>query len=154
MTDKQHFIDYLQSVRHAVLATSDHDGNPWTTNLFIGASSSGRVYFISSEDAEHSLHILQNASVSLAAAWFDENDVTNRKGVQIFGTCHKAESNDEINEGVRLHNEHYPVFANRITVDWIREGNSAVWVIEPTRAKYWDDEHFGNNGVREIEFSV
>jgi uncharacterized protein YhbP (UPF0306 family) len=143
--------EFLQSQRILSISKVDDGGTPYATPLFVGLSDDLKLYFVSPKDAEHSQHLLQNSTVAFSMAWHLQGDFSNRKGVQGKGTCQLAES-EEIEIGVSLHNKNYPQFAERITPDYIREGNSAIWVIEPKWIKYWDDELYGNGGTKEFNF--
>ena len=151
---KSDLIGFLKSQRVLAIATQGK-GELWIANVFMGADDDGRIYFISNEETKHSEHILENGQVAFSAAWFKEGDHLDRKGVQGVGTCRIAISDDEISMGVQLHNENYPEFTERITVDWIRseENKSRVWVIDSIFIKYWDDALLGQDGTEEFSFS-
>jgi len=148
----EHLAQFLQSQRLLVLATQ---GDPvWVTNLLYCFGKDMKLYFISGIDTEHSQHIMARPSVAFSTAWYNKNDHTDRKAVQGKGTCRMAVLDEEINEGVTLHNKNYPEFAERLTVDYIKsaDNSSEVWVVEPYYIKHWDDELYGSNGTKEFTF--
>jgi uncharacterized protein YhbP (UPF0306 family) len=142
---------FLKSQRLLVIASQD--GEPWVCNVFYGLSKNGNLYFASPKDALHSQQIIKNPQVAFSAAWYNKDDHMDRKAVQGKGVCFIAESDEDITEGIALHNLYFPEFADRITFDWIKEDeNRAVWVLTPSYVKFWNDELYGTNGTEEFSF--
>lgn len=137
-----------------VIASSDESG-PWIANVYFCADDSGELYFISPEKNRHSQMILQNPNVAFSVAWFDSNNHKNRKGVQGLGTCHIAESEEEIEIGVGLYSANFPESKERITAEWVHtnEWGSKVWILKPSYMKYWDDELYGDDESKEFVIS-
>ena len=136
-----------------VIASRD-EKDVWVANVYFGVDEKSTIYFISPEDNKHSKMILKNPNVAFSIAWFDPNNHKNRKAVQGLGVCRSAESEEEIITGVKLHNQSFPEFKEKITVEWIRtnEWESRVWVIEPTYMKFWNDELYGDEEAKEFSF--
>ena len=135
------------------MAIASHDENKvWLANVYIGTDEKGLIYFISPEDTKHSRMILKNPQVAFSIAWFDPINHKNRKAVQGLGVCRIAENKNEIEVGIKLHNQNFPEFKERITVDWIHTNKlgSKVWVLKPTYMKYWDDEIYGDDESEEF----
>lgn len=149
MKDKENLREFLASQRLPVIASSGED--LWAFNVFYGMGKDFRLYFVSSTETKHARQIMRNPRVAFSIAWFNPNDHSDRKAVQGQGVCRIAETDDEIEEGVALHNKYYPEFREEITPDWVKRADNdfRVWVIEPT-LKYWDDELFGEEGTREF----
>lgn len=145
---------FLQSQQLLVIA-SHNEKDIWVANVYFGANEKGTIYFISPDDNTHSRMIRNNPQVAFSVAWFDPNNHTNRKAIQGLGTCRPAQHEEEIAAGVRLHNQHFPEFKERITVDWIHnnEWGSRVWVLTPTYMKYWDDQYYGEAESQEFHLS-
>lgn len=143
---------FLRSQQLLTIAT--HNGKtPWTANAFYCVDENKHLYFISSKETNHMQHILKDPEMAFNIAWYNPNDHTDRKAIQGRGLCYQAKSEKEIARGVHLHNQRYPEFAEKITVDWITDtdNDSCVWVIKPRYVKFWNDTLFGEDGVREIE---
>jgi len=140
-----HILPFLKSQKLMALACADGD-DLWIANVYVGVDDDGSIYFVSPEDTTHSQMILKNPRVAFSFAWFDPGDHRNRKAIQGKGTCRIA-SKEETNAGVHLHNQNFPEFKERITVEWIatNEFTSRVWILEPEYVKYWDDELFGED---------
>lgn len=134
-----------------VVATNDQK-DVWVANVYFGADESGTLYFISPEDTKHSQMIPKNPQVAFSIAWYNPKNHADRKAVQGLGTCRPAENENEIATGVRLHNQNFPEFKKRITMDWIysNEYGSKVWILKPTYIKYWDDEVYGKEESEEF----
>ena len=145
---------FIRSQRLLAIASHDEKG-PWIANVYFGVDDAGRIYFISPEDAGHSLMILKDPQIAFSTAWFDPSDHGNRKAIQGKGVCRLASGDEEVTTGVRLHNENFPEFKEKVRVEWIRtnEWKSKVWVIEPRYMKYWDDEVYGDDESEEFTFN-
>ena len=149
----------LKFLRHQKLMNiACHNGNDiWSANVYVGADDRGSIYFVSPEATKHSEMILKNPNVAFSFAWFDPMNVKNRKAIQGLGTCRIAAgsgdpTHNEVEIGVRLHNENFPEFKEKITIDWIQtnEWGSKIWVLKPTFMKYWDDEVYGEEESEEF----
>lgn len=99
--------------------------------------------------------ILENPTVAFSAVWFEKGNHKNRKGIQGLGICRLAETRNDIEMGVKLHNQNFPEFKNKITVEWIHsnEWGSSVWILKPASIKYWDDELYEDDESKEFIFS-
>jgi uncharacterized protein YhbP (UPF0306 family) len=130
------------------------DTDVWVANVYIVVDGGGKIYFVSSENTKHSKMILKNPNVSFSISWFDPGNHKNRKAIQGLGVCKPAENDDGIKIGVDLHNQNFPEFKKRITVDWVikNDTGSKVWVLKPRYMKYWDDELYGIDGTKEFIF--
>lgn len=147
--DKE-LLKFLKSQRVMVLAT--YDGEPWVTNIYFGVNDAGRIYFISNKETLHGEHILKNEKVAFSTVWFNQNDIKDRIGIQGRGVCKVADTDENIKEGVEIHNNLYPEFASVITFRWAKMFGYRVWYIDPTYIKFWNDKLFGLEGFREYKF--
>ncbi len=144
-------LEFIKSQRLMVIASPDWEG-VWVANVYIGMDDKGLIYFISPDNNKHGELMLKNPKIAFSIAWFDANNHKNRKAIQGLGVCRPAENEEEIKTGVSLHNQNFPEFKSRITVDWIHtnEWGSKVWVLKPSYIKYWDDELYGDDECKEF----
>lgn len=147
-------LDFLNNQKLMAIACTDENG-PWVANVYYGIDDRGAIYFISRQKNRHSEAIVKDPCVAFTVAWFDPADHKNRKAVQGLGVCRIADNEDEIRAGIVLHNQNFPEFKERITVEWIHanEYGSCVWVLEPTYMKCWDDALYGEDESREFFIS-
>jgi len=147
-------LKFIESQKLMVIASHD-EKEIWVANVYIGTDEKGHIYFISPENNRHSQMILKSPEIAFSIAWFDPTNHKNRKAVQGLGSCRPAENEDEIKTGVKLHNQNFPEFKERITVDWIHNNQwgSRVWVLKPAFLKYWDDELYGDDETREFNLN-
>ncbi len=145
--------EFIQSQKLMVIAVANGK-DVWIANVYFGVDENGALYFVSPEDTKHSKMILNNPNIAFSIAWFDSHNHRNRKAVQGKGICRPTENEEEIATGVKLHNENFPEFKERITVEWIHynEWNSKIWVLKPMYIKYWDDELYGSEEFEEFTF--
>mgnify|MGYP001558859971 FL=1 len=134
-----------------IIASCD-EKDVWVANVYFGVDEKATIYFVSSKDTKHSQMILKNPKVAFSIAWFDTSNHKNRKAVQGLGVCRPAESEEEIINGVKLHNQNFPEFKEKITVEWIHNNawGSKIWVLKPSYMKYWDDEIYGDDESEEF----
>ncbi len=147
-------LEFLKNKKLLIIASTNND-EVWIANVYFSTDEKGLLYFISPEDSKHSKMILKNPKIAFSVTWFDENNHKNRKAIQGLGICRPAQNEEEIIVGVRLHNENFPEFRERITIDWIHENEwgSKVWVLQPSYIKYWDDELYGDDETEEFYLS-
>ncbi|MDO8470720.1 MAG: pyridoxamine 5'-phosphate oxidase family protein, partial [bacterium] len=110
-------FDFLKT--HKLIVIASGEGGIWVTNVYYGIDEDHKIYFIGPENAKHSQQILKNPNIAFSVAWFNPSNHKDRKAVQGLGTCRPAQSEKEIVTGVKLHNENFPEFKDRITVEWI-----------------------------------
>ncbi len=144
--------NFLQKQR--ILQIAPHAGDPWIANVFMGCQSPEKIYFIGSPKTLYGEKLLEDPKLAFATAWCDNNNHLDRKGVQGVGEAVLSQDEEDIAMGVKLHNQNYPEFAERITVDWVHtnERGSGVWIIRPTFIKFWNDELYGLDGSKEFKF--
>ena len=143
---------FLQNQK--ILQIAPHAGDPWIANVFMGCESPEKIYFIGSKNTLYGKKLLEDPRLAFATAWHAEGNHLDRKGIQGVGEALLTNDDDDIATGVRLHNQNYPEFAERITIDWIHtnEKGSGVWVIKSSFIKFWNDE-YGVDESREFSFN-
>ena len=99
MDNRAKLLDFLKSQRFLVIGTQGDD--LWIVNVFHSTDNDFNIYFVSDEEEKHSLDILQNPDVVFSTVWFNQNDYTDRKGVQGKGVCRVVESNKDIEKGIK-----------------------------------------------------
>ncbi len=127
---------FLQEQELITIAT--YATNPWIINVFYGIDEDTNIYFIMPENTQTAENIKEQNTVAFATAAYSTH--TNRKGIQGRGVIHKASTREEIQRGVQIHNTRFPVFKERINEQYVKEGNTAVWVLRPTQIQFWNDE--------------
>lgn len=147
----ENLLKFIKSQKLMVVATSNND-EVWVVNVYMSTDDTGIIYFISPTETKHSQMILKNPKVAFSIAWYDSSNHKNRKGIQGLGICQPAKNENEIQIGVKLHNQNFPEFKERITIDWIHnnEWGSKIWVLKPSFIKYWDDEVYGDKESEEF----
>lgn len=146
-------LAFIKNQKLMVIASSD-EKDVWVANVYFGVDEKPIIYFVSPKNTKHSKMILKNQNIAFSIAWFDTKNHKNRKAVQGLGVCRPAKNEEEIKAGVKLHNQNFPEFKDKITVEWIHnnEWGSKVWVLKPSYMKYWDDEIYGENESKEFLF--
>ncbi|MCB9798612.1 pyridoxamine 5'-phosphate oxidase family protein [Candidatus Nomurabacteria bacterium] len=143
---------FLQTQRLMAIATMG--SVPWIANVYFGVDDAGKIYFVTNKKTKHAQHLLENPAIAFNTAWYDPNNHQDRKAIQGTGTCRMAQTADEVQKGIELHNAYFPEFAKRITVEWATDESheSRVWVIEPKYIKFWNDKLYGGDEFEEFEF--
>lgn len=157
MNDKENISivkDFLNSQKVLTISTIDPDKNPWICNVYFGNDDNLSVYFLSNENANHSVHIESNNRVAFSSVWHDPENLELRRSVQCRGECHLVKNPKEILDGIKaLHNKfldwrEYASFKN-LSEKLIE---SRLYKISPTYIKYWDDQHLGDEKTVEFKF--
>jgi len=138
-----------------ILQIAPAAGDPWIANVFMGCETPEKIYFVGNPDTQYGKQLLQDPKLAFAAAWRNDSNHLDRKGIQGVGEAIFTKDEEDIAIGIRLHNQNYPEFAERITVDWVHtnEDGSGVWVIQPTFIKFWNDELYGDEETEEFKFN-
>ncbi len=150
-------LQFLQSQRTLTIGTVDSNGEPWNTTVYFSVNEKGEFFFLSALDAKHAKHIKQNSKISFSVAWFDENDLSNRKGIQGSGTCMQVSDSEAIASHLENHYQYSPSWKETINLKSIAEGliKSKPFIIKPKYIKFWNDElHKGSEGdpIKEFKF--
>jgi len=117
----------------------------WINTVYFAYSDKLKFYFLTPPTAQHSQNIEKKKSVALSI--FDSHQaVTGKKrGLQIFGECHRARE-EEIKEGIKIYGKRFFGFAARVKVpeDFERlKMESRIYVIVPHSIKIFDEIVFG-----------
>lgn len=152
MDNKDTLLNFLKQQRLMFIAAKDDD--VWIASVYYVIDENVKLYFISSIATKHSQQILKNQNIVFSIAWFDKKDHTNRKAIQGKGICTIATKDIDIMTGIKLHNKYFPEFKSRLTPEYIKskENASKLWTIEPKYIKFWNDELYGMNGIKEFTF--
>lgn len=151
--DMDELTKFLQS--QTVVQISPKAGDPWIANVLMSCQRPEQLFFVGSTERLYGQQLLDDSALAFATAWHEAGNHRNRKGVQGVGHARVVTADEEIAQGVNLHNRDYPEFAERITPEWIvqNEHGSRVWVIEPTFIKFWNDELYGPDGSTTFTFT-
>lgn len=138
-----------------ILQIAPKAGEPWIANVFMSCETPEKIYFIGSPKTLYGKQLTEDPKLAFATAWCSATSNLDRKGIQGVGEAILTKDESDIEIGVRLHNQNYSEFAERITVDWVKtnERGSGVWVITPSFIKFWNDELYGQDGSEEFKFS-
>ncbi len=117
---------FLQSQK--ILQIAPHAGDPWIANVFMGCETADKIYFIGSPKTLYGEKLLEDSRLAFATAWHADGDHLDRKGIQGVGEATFNPSEADIAMGVALHNQNYPEFAERITIDWVHENEKGSGV--------------------------
>lgn len=79
-------VQFLQCQRTAGLATVDRHGHPYASNIRYALDKKGRLYFVSSMESAHGLHILRQPEAAMTI-YGDADDPMHIHGLQIRGHC-------------------------------------------------------------------
>jgi len=146
-------LQFIKSQKVMTIAVSDERG-PWAANVYYTLADNENIYFVSPKDSRHSKMILNKDQVAFSIAWFDKNNIANRKGVQGLGVCQIVKNPKEIINAIRALNTSFPDFKDTITAEWIASNmwGTRVWVLKPNYAKYYDDAIYGEEESEEFNF--
>jgi uncharacterized protein YhbP (UPF0306 family) len=146
---------FIRSRKLLTIATVDADAKPWVCNVYFSTDQDLRFCFVTPPSTNHSQHIEQEPAVAFSTAWYDENDLSNRKAIQGRGNCRLLTSEAEIQAALQPHLDKYPDWASYLTLDALVQNKikSKLYIIEPRYIKFWNDELYGEEGTKEFTFT-
>lgn len=153
--DKQVLQHFFGKQHLLTLATVDASGKqPWLANMYFVADEELNLYFVSAKETNHSLHIAENDKVAFTTAWYDPDNLGDRKAIQGKGKCELMKNWGEIAKVLKLFHAKYPDWKEVINLQTIKEKliESRPYKITPSYIKYWDDELLGEEGTEELHF--
>lgn len=155
MTNKQVLLQFLQSQKLLVLATIDENNKPWITNVYFSINEEFEIFFVSPLDAKHSKHIENNSEVAFSTVWFDQDDLSNRKGIQGTGICKLITNPIEIAKHLDSHYQYFPSWKDSINIKNILKKaiTSRPFTIMPSYIKFWNDELYGDKETEEFKIN-
>ncbi|MBI3955630.1 hypothetical protein HY339_00040 [Candidatus Gottesmanbacteria bacterium] len=139
-------LDTILSSNTLLSMASIKDGTEsWIHTAYYAYSSKLSLYYLSSPSAQHSKNVEQSQSVAVSIFDTHQNPTDKKRGVQLFGTCHRAVGG-EVAEGLRLYTERFSWLAN-----YIKEPRdfdkgtleSKLYIITPRTIKLFDEAVFG-----------
>lgn len=100
----------LDKVTLCTMATVNQDDTAHINTAFFCVDSAWRLFFISSESAQHSRNIKERSSMAVTV--FDSNQAWDdwKIGLQLFGTCALARGRDAT-LGAKLYKKRFPDYA-------------------------------------------
>ncbi len=110
---KERVLRYLGDHNTMTLATWEAD-RPWASALFY-ASEGFDLYFLSDPQSRHSVNLTANPQVSVTVQE-DYHEWAQIKGVQLEGTAHVIETEDELTRAVSVYVGKYPFVAGYLRV--------------------------------------
>lgn len=124
---------------------SINQGQSWINAAYYCIDENLNFYILSDPATEHAMNLKHNDSVALAIfdscqKWDDD-----KKGLQIFGRCHKAKLS-ELPTAIRLYTERFASFGQFIKHpgDFAKSAlTSRFYKIETDSIKLFDETNFG-----------
>jgi uncharacterized protein len=98
----------LTDCRTASLATVDEQGHPHAANIQYVHDDPLRLYFVSSDDAAHSRHIITNPAVALTVYHHADEDPASIHGLQLHGQAQPSTGEAERNRVLTLYAARFP----------------------------------------------
>jgi uncharacterized protein len=138
--------EILHSCNLMAMASSlPENGGGYANTAYFSYNANLSIYFISDEDTQHSLNIVDNPLVS-AAIWLTPPVFAEGlRGIQLFGRCVRA-VHKQASEGLRSRKERFSDFqpdANMEKAYIDGTGKSGLFVIETSKLKIIDEPRFG-----------
>lgn len=143
-------LDFLNSQK--ILVFSTYDDKIWITNVYFSSNDGCEFFFISENKSKHSKDLVNNSNVAFSVSWFDENNLSNRKGIQGEGVCTEILEDTKLDEAVKLYGDKFNNQDLNSSYFKSKEHNYRMYVIKPKKIKFWNDEAYGEEGVKIFNF--
>ncbi|OGG14901.1 hypothetical protein A2875_02990 [Candidatus Gottesmanbacteria bacterium RIFCSPHIGHO2_01_FULL_46_14] len=137
--------DILQATPLLSMASITKDGKSWICTAFYAYDDKLKLYFLTPPTTQHSKNLEKNASVAISVFDTHQNPDDKKRGLQIFGACHKAAGN-EIEKGLRIYGKRFVDFGKKIlSPEDIEKSkmHSRFYVVVPQKIKIFDELVFG-----------
>ncbi len=124
----------------------------WINTAYYCFDERLNFYFLSDPSTEHVKNIKENDSVALSIFDSSQKWDDNKKGLQIFGRCHKAKLN-ELPLAIKLYSDRFASFGQLIKNpgDFARNVlTSRFYVIYTDSLKLFDETNFGEEESIEL----
>jgi uncharacterized protein YhbP (UPF0306 family) len=133
---------------------SIQSGNEIWPFIVYYAYEDNKLYFVSKKESKHSSIIANgNINCSLSIVWYDINDLDNRKAIQAHGVVRELKGIKETIKGMKVMDKRYPTWKFNLKEVSTFLINKAIYEIDISYIKYWDDEKLGNTR-KEYIFNV
>lgn len=148
-------IEFINRQRLMVIATTGDDQKPWVCNVYYSSDEELNFYIISPTDTAHSIHVQERPEVAFSIAWYDENNLGNRKAVQGKGIFELLSGVPANIAALNIHHKKYPEWKDMLSWDNMVKKviKSRVYKLTPTYMKFWNDEVYGDEEVKEFIFN-
>lgn len=142
---------FLENQKAAAISIIDGK-NVWPFNIYY-AHESNKMYFVSNKDTKHSkLTTKEGIPCSVSIIWYDDKNLEDRKAIQAQGTLKELDGVIETLKGMQILDKKYP--------DWKFDLNNvkdfilkkAIYEVEISYIKYWDDVQLGEETIKEYNF--
>ncbi len=143
--------EFLENQKAASISIIDGK-NVWPFTVYY-ANDSNKIYFVSSKDTKHSkLTTKDGIPCCVSIVWYNESDIEDRKAIQGQGTLRELDGVIETLKGMQILDKKYP--------DWKFDLNNvkdfilkkAIYEIDLSYIKYWDDVQLGDETTKEYNF--
>lgn len=140
--------DIIRSNKLLSMATTAGE-EPHINTAFYAFDDQFRLYIWTPPETEHGKNLEENDSVAVDIHDSRQEFPDEKQGLQLFGSCRKAENREEVLE---IYSERFPEtreFASN--VEELEELDSEFYIIEPSRIKIFDELRFGKETWVEVE---
>jgi uncharacterized protein YhbP (UPF0306 family) len=136
------------------MSSLNEDNSPWINTAFYSYDSDFNLFFLTPPTTLHSENVKKNKSVAVSIYDSHQLPESDKRGLQIFGTCHKA-SLIEIPKVFGSYAKRFQAFSRGVQdpKDMIVKGfESRFYIIKPHIIKIFDEVLFGEEEWVTIEF--
>lgn len=146
---------FLKQQKLLVLSTVDKEGNPWSCNVYFSVNDNVEIFFVSPTSTNHVQHLKHNSKVSFSVPWYNDAELSDRKAIQGTGLCSQVKNPRKIASLLKNHAKYFPLWKDTLTYKNMNEKTiaSRPFIIKPDYMKFWNDELYGAEGIREFEVS-
>ncbi len=140
----------MDSNRLMSLSAVDNQGNPWIATVYFTQDENLCLYFLSHPTSRHCKDIAENEKVACAIA--NSNQVPNDKktGIQLRGNAEKLSGERDTGNVIELWNSKFVGFELNYE-QMMNEWESRFYKIAPSYIKWFNEELYGEEGVKEWE---
>lgn len=150
--NKKEIIKFLNKNILMTLATAYP--KPWVATVYFVTDEDFNFYFVSSPNSKHSKDIDKNKNVACAIYDSHTKNSDKKAGIQMKGTAKMVKNWNEVEKYLLLWNKKNPGMEKVVNVKNMKEKviSSRVYKITPKYVKFFNQELFGEDGIKEYIF--
>ena len=100
---KLQVLDFLK--KHKLMSIATYGDHPWIATVYYSYDNGMNIYFLSSPETLHAMHIKKNELVAISIADSDQKPADIKRGLQLYGHAQQISDGAKIQHALRLWKE-------------------------------------------------
>lgn len=138
--DKKILSEYMS--KHRLMSVATYGDHPWVASVYYVSDENLDLYFFSSPESEHSIHIEKNPNVACAIADSTQMPADVKLGLQIFGEASVENAIPKLKWMFKMYGKLYPSTREKHNYKNFETKvlKSKLYKVEPKKIKFFNQE--------------